>query len=162
MNRQLIASIKTTVYFKSALFLLLIFSITTSSAQPGTEKGLPFISNYTIKMYNGNAANWSIEEGNNGTMYLGNNGVTGKNTAMSYDGVKWNQILTSGFGTGSSTRSMVKDKDGIIYYGAVGDFGYLAHDSLGQTKAYSLLKYVPKDKWNFFDIWSAQITDNGI
>ncbi|HET7117040.1 MAG TPA: GAF domain-containing protein, partial [Hanamia sp.] len=162
MNRQLVAFIKTFFYIKSVFFLLLIFSIASASAQPGTEKGLPFITNYTTKMYNSGAQNWSIEQDNNGIMYFANSGNTGRSTAMSYDGVKWNQILNSGFGTGVNTRCLVKDKDGIIYYGNVGDFGYLGHDSLGQTKAYSLIKYIQKDKRNFFDIWSAQITDKGI
>ena len=162
MNRHFAAFIKTSIYARSVLFLLPLFSIMLASAQPGTEKGLPFVTNYTAKMYHGNAQNWSVEQDNNGIMYFANNGINGRSAAMSYDGVKWNPILSSGIGTSSNTRCLVKDKDGIIYYGSVGDFGFLEHDSLGQTRAYSLLKYVAKDKRVFYDTWSAQITDKGI
>ncbi len=162
MNRQLIALIKTSTYIKATLFISLLFYVLPVMSQPGTEQGLSFITNYTTKMYNSGAQNWSIEQDNNGIMYFANSGNTGRSTAMSYDGVKWDQILNSGIGTGVNTRCLVKDKDGIIYYGNVGDFGFLGHDSLGQTKTYSLVKYIPKDKRNFFDIWSAQITDKGI
>ncbi|MEO6845427.1 MAG: GAF domain-containing protein, partial [Ginsengibacter sp.] len=162
MNRLFAAFIKTSTHSTSVLFLLLLFSITSASGQPGTEKGLPFITNYTAKMYHGNVQNWSIEQDKNGMMYFANTGSDGRSIAMSYDGVKWNPILAPGIGTNPNTRCLVKDKDGIIYYGSVGDFGFLEHDSLGQTKAYSLIKYVPKDKRVFYDTWSAQITDKGI
>jgi hypothetical protein len=162
MNRHVAAFIKTSLYVKSVLFLLFLFSITPSNAQPGTEKGLPFITNYSAKMYDGNLQNWSIEQDNNGMMYFANTGLNGTSTAMSYDGVKWNYTGTSGIGTGGNTRCLSKDKDGIIYYGSVGDFGFLRHDSLGKTKAYSLLHFVPKDKRVFYDTWSSQITDKGI
>ena len=66
MNRLFAAFIKTSTHSTSVLFLLLLFSITSASGQPGTEKGLPFITNYTAKMYHGNVQNWSIEQDKNG------------------------------------------------------------------------------------------------
>lgn len=161
MNRQMTA-LATKTFTRSILSLLFVFLLVTASAQPGTEKGLPFIKNYTYKMYDGNGQNWSIVQDNSGIMYFANAGKNGKGLGMSYDGVTWNKILSSGNKTFGATRCLVKDKDGVIYYGSVGDFGYYGHDSIGQTRAYSLLKYVPKDKRNFFDTWSAQITEKGI
>jgi len=161
MNRKIIPFANTTL-IRAVTYFLFLFTTIQSSAQPGNEKGLPFITNYAAKIFNGGAQTWSIEQDNNGIMYFGNNGFAGRITAMSYDGVKWNQIASSGIGTATTTRCLEKDKNGIIYYGSVGDFGFFGHDSLGQAKAVSLLKYVSKDKRNFFDVWSLQITDKGI
>ncbi|HUZ60934.1 MAG TPA: GAF domain-containing protein [Hanamia sp.] len=161
MNRHVISSYNQ-LLIKSILFSLFISLLTTANGQIGNEKGLPFITNYTIKMYNGNPANWSIEQDDNGIMYFGNNGKSARSTAMSFDGINWNLMPGTGNGAGGTTRCLVRDKHGIIYYGNNGDFGYLGHDSLGQTKAYSLLQNVPKEKRIFSDIWSAQITNKGI
>lgn len=158
MNTHLIAFIKTKVYIKSILLLLLIFSIKISTAQPGTEQGLPFITNYTAKMYNGSAANWNIIQDNNGMMYFGQSG--NNSNLLQYDGVNWKKIpapLSSVI-----SRCTAKDADGTIYFGGTSDFGYLDRDSIGEASEHSLLQYVPKDKRVFFDVWSVQITNEGI
>src|SRR4026208_1634557 len=128
-----------------------------TNAQSESEKGLPFISNYHPNKYRAYPQNWSIVEDNKGTMYFGNQGCI-----LEYNGVKWTKIPLLTPITTSSSRTMVRDKNGTIYYGATGDMGYLASDDLGQTHAYSLLEFIPADKRNFFDIWTAQTTDNGI
>ncbi|MEO6290961.1 MAG: GAF domain-containing protein, partial [Ginsengibacter sp.] len=94
-------------------------------------------------------------EDNRGVMYFGiQNGI------MEYDGVKWRKVIFEH--TPFITRSMAKDAKGKVYYGDVGDFGYLAMDSLGRTVARSLIQYVPKEFRNFFDIWSIQVAREGI
>src|SRR6185437_15690692 len=105
MNRHFAAFIKTSRYIKSVLFLLVLFSITCASAQPGTEQGLPFITNYTLKMYNGSAANWSIIQDKDGMMYFGQNG--GDYNLMQYDGVNWKKIQSPP--TSLITRCTAKD-----------------------------------------------------
>ena len=141
------------LHFISAVFL---FPCITN-AQSESEKGLPFISNYHPNIYRAYPQNWSIIEDNRGTMYFGNQGYI-----LEYNGVRWRKIPIPTTLTTSTSRTMVKDKNGTIYYGAVADMGYLAPDSLGQTHAYSLLQFIPSDKRNFFDIWTAQTTENGI
>ena len=59
-------------------------------------------------------------------------------------------------------RCLTKDNDGIIYYGGVSDLGYLDKDSIGKTFQHSLLQFIPKDKRNFFDVWSLHVTEKGI
>jgi len=138
------------------IIAILLFPCITN-AQSESEKGLPFITNYHPNTYRAYPQNWSIVEDNKGTMYFGNQGCI-----LEYNGVKWRKIPLLTPITTSSSRTMVKDKNGTIYYGATGDMGYLAPDNFGQTHAYSLLEFVPSDKRNFFDIWTTQTTDNGI
>ena len=123
-------------------------------AQPDAEKGLPFITNYFAKDYQASPQNWAIIEDNRGIMYFGNSfGL------LEYDGVKWRKIVS---GVNSIVRSLTKDKKGRIYYGAYGNFGYLAPDSLGQTQMHSLLEFVPAAYRNFNDVWTVHATEQGI
>src|SRR6266540_6006654 len=98
-------------------FLLLPLSII---AQPNAEKGLPFITNYLAKDYQASPQNWSIIEDDRGMMYFGNGyGL------LEYDGINWRMIT---WGVNSIVRSLSKDKNGRIYCGGYGNFGYLAPD----------------------------------
>src|SRR6266496_2451322 len=132
-------------------FLLLPLSII---AQSGAEKGLPFITNYFAKDYQASPQNWSIIEDDRGMMYFGNS-----NGLLEYDGVKWRLIT---WGVNSIVRSLSKDKNGRIYCGGYGNFGYLAPDSLGQTQLHSLLNFVPAAYRNFNYVWTVHVTEQGI
>ncbi len=158
MYRHFAAFIKTSIYIKSTLFISLLFYLSPGMSQAVNEEGLPFITNYTMKMYDGSAANWSVIQDNAGMLYFGQNGSTFN--LLQYDGVNWKKI--SGAPTSLIVRCTAKDTNGTIYYGGTDDFGYLEKDSLGETSEHSLLKYVPKAKRNFFDVWSLQITNDGI
>src|SRR5436190_595292 len=59
-------------------------------------------------------------------------------------------------------KTMTKSKEGVIYYGAYGDLGYIYKDSLGQTKTKSLLEFIPAPYRNFLDVWSTHVTEKGI
>jgi signal transduction histidine kinase/DNA-binding response OmpR family regulator len=123
-------------------------------AQQNTEKGFPFIINYLPKDYGASPQNWAIIEDDRGIMYFGNSyGL------LEYDGVKWRLLVS---GPTSIIRSLTKDKNGRIYYGSYGDFGYLEADSLGQTKMHSLIKFVPVAERKFNDVWTVLATSQGI
>ncbi|HYJ62903.1 MAG TPA: two-component regulator propeller domain-containing protein, partial [Parafilimonas sp.] len=150
---------------KEVFCFTLLFAITSlitsfpAFAQNESEKGLPFITNYTPKMLGSlNSINWSIIEDNDGMMYFGENKT--KTNLWQYDGVRWSVIPCPP--ASAVIRSLAKDKNGTIYYGGLGDFGYLDKDSIGTTYERSLLQFVPKDKRNFADVWTTQITDKGI
>ena len=140
----------------SGIIVLYTFCPLGTIGQSLAEKGLPFIKNYLAKDYNGNPQNWCAIEDSSGLMYFGNQGYL-----LQYDGVKWKKIFFPGT-IAVALRSLDKDKNGQIYYGSTGDFGYLAQDSLGQTQQYSLKKYLPDSAKDFFDIWSTYATDKGI
>jgi hypothetical protein len=123
--------------------------------QNEAEKGLPFITNYLPKNYKALPQTWCVAEDNRGIMYFGiQNGI------LEYDGVKWRKVIFKNMPV--VTRALVKDKRGRIYYGAIGDFGYLAQDSLGQTTGISLLQHVPAQYRNFFDVWTIHVAGEGI
>lgn len=67
-------------------------------------------------------------------MYFGN---TDKGI-LEYDGKTWRQIPIP---NNSIVRSLVKDDEGTIFVGAVGDFGYLEPDIQGAMKFVSLNTY---------------------
>jgi len=142
--------IKCSIVFAIVVFPLLL------TAQSNPEKGLPFVTNFAPKMYGSYPQTWSVAQDDKGLMYFGNQGYI-----LQYDGVKWQKINCARTGT-VAIRSLSKNKKGIIYYGAIGDFGYLDHDSVGQIKSQSLLNYVPDSLRNFNDVWSVYATDDGI
>ena len=148
---------KKEIYWFINLFLVFALSKPVFS-QNNPEQGLPFITNYTAKTFNALPQAWSVIEDSRNFMYFGLQG-----TILEYDGVKWRKInQATGNSAAGVARSFAKDKKGRIYYGAVGDFGYLAQDSLGQTIAVSLLKYVPESKRQFFDVWTINAAAEGI
>ena len=125
------------------------------AAQPSGEKGLPFITNYAPKQYNAPPQTFSVIEDSRGFMYFGiQNGI------LEYDGVKWRKVIFKN--TPPLIRTMARDKNGVIYYGSVGDFGYLAHDSVGQTIAVSYSNYIPKQYQNFYDFWTIYVNGTDI
>ncbi len=134
----------------------LLFSLWVN-AQPSPEKGLPFITNYTPKIFKALPQAWCAIEDSRGVMYFGV-----QSTILEYDGVKWRKVIFKGPTPPSVIRSLARDKNGVIYYGAAGDFGYLVQDSLGQTRAVSLRPYIPEAYRNFFDVWTIYVNGSEI
>jgi len=155
MNRNLIVFTKTAIYPKAVFFLSFLFMSMAVISQSVKEEGLPFITNYYPKDYNASNQTWAVIEDNQGIMYFGVQGGI-----LNYDGVNWRKT-TGPQSQGAIVRSFNKDKNGRIYYGSFGDFGFLKTDSLGQKQAFSLLKYVPVSARNFTDIWTVNISAQG-
>lgn len=126
-------------------------------AQASSEKGLPFITNYSPKTFNTLPQAWSIQEDERGVMYFGV-----QNYMLEYDGVKWRKITIKNNEGSSVMRSMANHKDGLIYYGAFGDVGFLDYDSLGQKQTYSLRDFIPAANRDFLDVWTTHSTESGI
>lgn len=137
-----------------SLFLFATFHL--ASAQNEAEKGMPFVTNYEPKNISLIGQTWSVMQDNDGIMYFGTiNGI------IEYDGVRWDRVLFDSIPP-LTVRSLTRDNNGTIYYGGTSDFGYLTKDSLGRTKGVSLLKFVPGEYRNFFDIWSSYATPEGV
>ncbi|MGN6249618.1 MAG: GAF domain-containing protein [Ginsengibacter sp.] len=141
-----------------ALLIFSSFLMKDSYAQPGHEKGLPFITNYNGDNSLSLRGSWSVIEGNDGRMYFGNS--TNKGNIVEYDGVNWNKIAAPY--SSAVARCFAKDNNGRIYFGGSGDFGYLEKDGLGETVEHSLVEFVPKDKREFFDVWSVNTAGNDV
>jgi len=121
---------------------------------PPNELGLPFIRNYSPKEYREHDQNWAIIQDLRGVMYFGNTAGL-----LEYDGVSWRTIKMP---NASTVRSLDRDHNGRIYVGAVGDFGYLAPDSIGQMRFVSLLNLVPPQDCTFIDVWRIHAVPEGV
>lgn len=119
------------------------------------EVGLPFIRNFNPAEYGGSPQNWSMAQGRDGVIYVGNvdSGV------LAFDGVRWRRIPLP---NRSTVRALATDANGRIYVGAVGEFGYLAPDASGQMRYVSLLDRVPAKERDFADVWSVFPTPEGV
>ncbi|MFO7692140.1 MAG: GAF domain-containing protein [Vicinamibacterales bacterium] len=120
----------------------------------GAESGRPFVRKYLPSEYGAPEQNWAIVQDDRGVIYVGNNvGV------LEYDGASWRLIRMP---NKTTVRSLVKDGEGRIYVGAVGEFGYLAPDATGNTTFVSLLEHVPAEHREFADVWRTLLTPDGI
>lgn len=139
---------------KQILLILSLFSIFSSIAQIN-KNGTPFITNYTPKQYKAAGQNWAIAQDQRGVMYFGNN----NDGILEYDGVNWRKIAIS---IESVVRSINVDSLGIVYAGAVNDFGSLNVNNSGQIYYNSMRQHIDSNKLDFADIWNINIVNNGV
>ena len=118
------------------------------------ETGLPFIRNYSPKECRQHDQNWAIIQDLRGVMYFGNS-----SGLLEYDGASWRLIQMP---NASTVRSLARDQIGRIYVGAVGEFGYMAPDSIGQMRFVSLLNLVPSPDRTFVDVWRTHVAPEGV
>ncbi len=124
------------------------------STPRAAEAGRPFVRKYLPNEYGAPEQNWAIVQDDRGVIYVGNNvGV------LEYDGASWRLIRMP---NKTTVRSLAKDGEGRIYVGAVGEFGYLAPDSTGNTTFVSLLEHVPAEHREFADVWRTLLTPEGV
>ena len=126
-----------------------------AGAQLKTEIGLPFITNYPPKVFKASPQTFSITEDTRGMMYFGV-----QSGLLEYDGVRWRKVVFKVIPP--IIRSLARADNGMVYYGAVGDFGYLQQDSAGQTIAVSLQQYIPQQYRSFFDVWTIYVDGTNI
>ncbi|KAA0227956.1 GHKL domain-containing protein [candidate division KSB1 bacterium] len=139
---------------KLILLLLLAGRFPPDAQAQNSELGLPFIRNYSPKEYRADIQNWAIVQDDRGVMHFGNNlGV------LEYDGVAWRLLRLP---NKSYVRSLAKDANGRVYVGGVGDFGYLASDSIHGSAFVSLLPHVPEAERGFADVWGIYATASGV
>jgi serine phosphatase RsbU (regulator of sigma subunit) len=116
-------------------------------------QGKNFIKTYTPKDYDGQAQNWCVIQGPEGLMYFGNSmGL------LIYDGEKWESINLNN----SIVRSLAKDSNDKIYYGAQGEFGYLITDDKGRITNKSLIHLLPDSLKIFGDVWKTYCYQNKV
>ena len=127
--------------------IILNFSVLFSQ-----ENGQLFTRNYTSKEYNAETQNWAIVQDKRGVMYFANQGV------LEFDGETWRKISIT---NNSSVRSLSIDSLGVIYVGAVGEFGYLSPDDNGKLQYVSLLNLLDSTFKHFSDVWSTHSTKQG-
>ncbi len=126
--------------------LILILLSHCIMAQQYNQVGSPLVTNYSPKTYQAGEQNWAVVQDHRGVMYFANN----DDGVLEYDGVTWRKIPIP---NQSIVRSLAINDLGMIYVGAVGDFGYLEPDNIGQLKYNSLIDQIDTTKRNIADVW---------
>ena len=116
---------------RSIAFCFLL-SVSSSIMGQINRNGIPLLLNYTIDTYQGEEQNWSIVKDKRGIYYIGKN----SEGVMEYDGKNWRKIPIS---KKAIVRSLALGQDGIVYVGAVGEFGRLVPNNYGQLEYESLI-----------------------
>ncbi len=133
---------------RSYILVLLLFLVTcTLHAQPN-RYGVPLITNYPHSITGGGEQNWCITQDLRGVVYVGNN----DKGVLEFDGVEWRTIPVP---NSPFIRSIITGEDGVVYVGAVSEFGYLAPDNLGSMQYNSLSDTVDRDQYPFSGVWKT-------
>jgi len=130
-------------------FLLFIISVSGQDYYPPIE-------NYSTNIYgkNRNPENFAIVQDYRGVMYFGNaNGI------MEYDGKNWDFIEVL---RGAFVHSLCIDKNGTIYVGSNGEFGYLEANDKGLLKYKSLSVELPEMNQFFNIVHYSYVIDNEV
>lgn len=114
---------------------------------------MPFFQNFSSEDYRESQQNWCVIEDSSGILYFGNS-----NGLLIYDGAFWKFL--DGF-SGRTVRSLC-NVGGRIYWGAIGDFGYLKLHESGELQAISLRDKLPEAYRNFKDIWTIRAIDDTV
>ncbi|MEM6722287.1 MAG: triple tyrosine motif-containing protein [Bacteroidota bacterium] len=144
--------------YKRHILILLLFTNLVLFAQKKVSDlgvyGVPYMTHYNPKDIKIHRQNWSIIQDDRGIIYVGNS-----NGLLTFDGTTWKHYYPP---NKTAIRALGKDTDGRIYYGAQGDFGYLANDQAGNLLFVSLLSNLPDTKQQIKDVWSIQMIKNQI
>ncbi len=141
-------------YTRQISVVIALFIIYTQFSYSQRICGKPYISNFTVKDYDGYHQNWAIIQDSTGFIYGANN-----NGVLIYDGSSWQLIPTKKRGT---VRSLALGFDNKVYVGAQGEFGYLCRDSVGQWDYISLEEKLPDQKLKFDDVWRTHTDSSRI
>ncbi len=125
----------------------------TAVSSPRDEAGRPFFSCFDADAYGGDFQSWDFAQDARGVLYVANN-----DGVLEYDGASWRLIDSQN----NITRSLEAARDGRIYVGTFGDFGYLTPDAAGDLQFASLLDEIPEEARTFNDIWTIHDTDDGL
>ncbi len=107
--------------------------------------GIPFTTNYPNEIYQAGTQNWDIDQHPNGFMFFANN-----NGLLQYDGINWQLFPLK---NKTIARSLHITKEGRIYVGGQGEFGFFAPDDSGLLIFHSLVDLIPEPHNNFADVW---------
>ena len=105
--------------------------------------GIPEISYYNRRAYNGATQNWKISQADNGLIYAANN-----DGVMEFDGSLWRHLPKA---VDAVTRSVLAFQN-RIYFGAYNEFGYYQLNGVNDYKYHSLSK--TSELSSLGDLWN--------
>lgn len=128
-----------------ALFSLICLLISEDALAQPNKNGVPIVTNYEHFITGGSEQNWCITQDHRGIIYVGNN----NKGVLEYDGVEWRRIKIP---RDPIIRSLVTGDNGVVYVGAVSEFGYLEPDRTGNMYYHSLSDTLDQEKFPFEDV----------
>jgi serine phosphatase RsbU (regulator of sigma subunit) len=132
-------------FIRSLIFFIALFGATVVSAQ---HSGY-YIRNYPPKEYGGFNQMWHAVQDKTGLIYFGST-----SNIFVYNGSTFDMVPVK---AGMATRQLAIDSaTGIIYVGAVSEFGYLERDSVnGKIQFHSLTGTLDEKQKQFSDVWKV-------
>lgn len=97
-----------------------------------TEKGVPYLKNFSPTEYDHGGKIWDIDASPNEIVYMASNGGL-----LEYDGIQWNSYS----GSDGITRSVLVASDSLIYTGSDLDFGVWNRNDLNEFEYQSLYPF---------------------
>lgn len=115
----------------------------------------PEVINFTKQVYNAQYQNWNIaQDGLTKFMYFANS-----KGLLEYDGSKWK---VHELPQKQKIRSVAVDKNGRIFTGGLGEFGYWSPNKNGNLFYHSLKNLVVDKRFQNEEIWNILVSSRGI
>lgn len=134
---------------KKIIYIFIFLFSFQGTAQFGTSHE---IKNYGPADYHAHNQNWQTVQDSRGVLYFANgDGI------LEYDGTFWNYIPSA---TLTNVLTLGIDNNETIYYGGVGEIGYLQPDSAGNLEAIELLTGLDREEVSSEFFWAVHIFDD--
>jgi DNA-binding CsgD family transcriptional regulator len=131
--------------------LLLLFFVFFTFANARNISFVPSVYNYITKDYKAGNQNWTIAQGYDGVMYIGNN-----NGLLRFDGTNWSlHKLPNGLSVKSILIDTFEETE-RIYVGSFEEFGYFTTDNTNQLVYHSLTSLLKDYSFRNDEIWTIQ------
>ncbi len=154
MNNLRSISVKYALFI--AWILLSCLAAPVFSAQPVSqpEAGLPFLHNFSPKEYDSHPQNWVVTQDARGIIFIANTAGL-----LEYDGVTWrrHELFEN-----LTVASLAIDRQGTLFLGGRGEFGYLQPDSSGLLAYISLTRHLPENANKVKMVWETCATTHGV
>ena len=134
--------------------LLYVLSFLLLSCIAFPQSGTIKMRQYSKADFNADPQFWTACEGNDGTLYFGNN-----DGVVIYDGEHWQKVILP---NNSSVRSFRKGLNGAINVGGYNEAGTVQKNSNGLYYYASLIKNLQLEGRNVENIWDIHLLGNKI
>lgn len=118
---------------------------------------VPNLINYNTNDYDAGNQNWSISQGYDGVMYIGNN-----SGLLTFDAVNWKLYKLPNNLSVKSVFINIHSPEEIIFVGSYEEFGYFKKDSFNELIYYSLKEKVKDHEFNNEEVWTITQKDNKV
>lgn len=123
-----------------------------NAAAQGANLGVPPVMNFSRQVFRAGTQMWDIAQGSNGVVWFANN-----DGLLEFDGTHWRLYKIA---NGTIVRSVRAGRNGDIYVGGQGDFGFFSPDKSGRLEYHSLSdKLINR---NFTDVWDIEVIDDTV